>query len=179
MPIILDLSRLFSGSNKTNSLGGKYYKKRIRNAILALIISTVSKILFLFCKFFRNKSRCKKDPPLVNAYNIFCTNLAKQENTSMLTKDGKDKLKSFFRKTTTYHQSSLVYIYQKHVMSYNIIDIYTDCDDYSTIYFKKSCSANRRYAIADLENKKTEEECAKLSKMLKNAAPSYDTKTSR
>ncbi|QMU99862.1 hypothetical protein F0310_05480 (plasmid) [Borrelia sp. A-FGy1] len=76
--------------------------------------------------------------------STFSADLDKQENTDKLTKDDKEKLKSFFRKTKTY-QSSLDFIY-------GTIDTYTDCSIYSIGCF--SFSKIRSYVLADLENNK-------------------------
>ncbi|WP_182117975.1 hypothetical protein, partial [Borrelia sp. A-FGy1] len=146
---------------------------------------SISKILFVSCKLFRNNSLSKDLPLLVSAStalisntptatsSTLSTNLDKKENTSKLTKDDKDKLKSFFSKTTTY-QSSLDAIYDKRISSYRTIDTYTDCSVCSLGCFR--FSKIRSYAISDLENKKLEKEYAKLSTMLKEAVPGYDTK---
>ncbi|QMU99705.1 hypothetical protein F0310_04640 (plasmid) [Borrelia sp. A-FGy1] len=163
-----------------------------------LIISTVSKLLFLSSKFFRNKSTSKRDLPLpvtanttmladvlatntsskitdleidtfaqvdrhtrhtnitadmlaadvpaTNTSSNFSVSLEKQGTASKLTEDDKDKLKSFFSKTTTY-QSSLDSIYNKYASSYNAIDTYTDCSIYSIGCFNQGHSARRNYAL--------------------------------
>ncbi|QMU99866.1 hypothetical protein F0310_05500, partial (plasmid) [Borrelia sp. A-FGy1] len=106
--------------------------------MFTLIISTVSKLLFLTCKFFRNNSTSKESPLLVAASNAmitvdttdnvcstsYSTTLEKKETKDKLSKDDKDKLKSFFSKTKTY-QSSLDSIYDKYISSYRTIDTYT------------------------------------------------------
>ncbi|WP_232535987.1 hypothetical protein [Borrelia sp. A-FGy1] len=100
----------------------------------------------------------------------------KQETKGKLTKEDKEKLNAFFSKTIRY-QYSLDSIYNKYASSYNAIATYGSCNEYNISCFSPGPSARRSKAIAELEILNLDQEYAKLSKMLKNAVSSYDTKT--
>ncbi|QMU99893.1 hypothetical protein F0310_05665, partial (plasmid) [Borrelia sp. A-FGy1] len=99
-----------------------------------------------------------------------------QENACKLNEDDKKKLESFFGKTQTY-RSSLYSIYRKYASSYNIIATYGSCDTYRIGCFSPGPSGARRQALTKLKENNLKEDYAKLSKMLEEAVPSYDTKT--
>ncbi|WP_232535994.1 hypothetical protein, partial [Borrelia sp. A-FGy1] len=78
---------------------------------------------------------------------------------------------------TTYYEYILICIYNKYTRHYNTINTYGSCNTYRIGCFYPGPSAERRQAITDLGKLKLEEEYNKLSKMLKEAVPDYETKT--
>ncbi|QMU99852.1 hypothetical protein F0310_05420 (plasmid) [Borrelia sp. A-FGy1] len=103
-------------------------------------------------------------------------NTDKKETKGKLSKEDKDKLTSFFRKTIRY-QSSLYSIYNKYVRHYNTIATYTGCGEYSISCFSAGPSARRSQAIAALKNNNLDNDYTNLSNMIKSVVPSYNTKT--
>ncbi|WP_232535986.1 hypothetical protein [Borrelia sp. A-FGy1] len=100
----------------------------------------------------------------------------KQETKGKLTKEDKEKLNAFFSKTIRY-QYSLVSIYNKYARHYNAIATYGDCNNYGIGCFSPGPSARRSKALDSLEKLKLDQEYSKLSSMLKDALPAYDTRT--
>ncbi|WP_182117961.1 hypothetical protein, partial [Borrelia sp. A-FGy1] len=116
------------------------------------------------------------DNPTTDPTTTSSASTDKQDTKGKLSEEDKKKLMYFFRKTIRY-QYNLVSIYNKYASPYNAIATYGDCNNYGIECFSPGPSAKRSKALTDLESLNLSQDYTKLSKMLKDALPNYDTKT--